>query len=170
MLSEKIVAALNDQVARESAAANSYLVMATWSDSAKLVECAKFFYAQAEEEREHMLKIFKYINANGGKAAIGKHDAPRANFQSIKEVFEVALHHEQEVTAAINAMVELCEQHKAYATYKFLQWYVGEQQEEERLFTHILDQINLIGADGRGLYLIDRMVKKVRDDEAAAEA
>lgn len=168
MLADKIIAALNDQISRESAASNNYLVMATWCDDAKLVECAKFFYAQAEEERVHMLKILKYVNANGGKATIGKQEAPRANFQSIKEVFDVALQQEQEVTTAINRLAELCEQHKAYATYKFLQWYVEEQQEEERLFTHILDQIKLIGADGRGLYLIDRMVKKVREDDAGA--
>ncbi len=164
MLSAQIVAELNDQLAREATASNNYLAMASWCEGAQLVGCAGFFYAQAEEEREHMLKIFKYINANGGKAVLAQQEVPRADFPDIKEVFSTALKQEQAVTKAIYQLVGVCEQQKAYATYKFLQWYVEEQQEEERLFTFILDQINLIGVDGRGLYFIDCMVKKARED------
>ena len=41
--------------------------------------------------------------------------------------------------------------------YHFLQWYVAEQHEEEKLFRLILDKIDLLGPDdSRGLYWIDR--------------
>ena len=34
--------------------------------------------------------------------------------------------------------------------------YVAEQHEEEKLFSGILDKLNLLGEDGKGLFLIDK--------------
>lgn len=45
---------------------------------------------------------------------------------------------------------------KDYSTFNFLQWYVAEQHEEEKLFNSIIDKFNLVGEDGRSLYFIDR--------------
>ena len=45
---------------------------------------------------------------------------------------------------------------KDYSAFNFLQWYVAEQHEEEKLFSGILDKLNLLGEDGKGLFLIDK--------------
>ena len=46
---------------------------------------------------------------------------------------------------------------KDHSSYNFLQWYVAEQHEEEKLFRGVLEKINLLGPDdSRGLYWIDR--------------
>ena len=45
---------------------------------------------------------------------------------------------------------------KDYSAFNFLQWYVAEQHEEEKLFNSIIDKFNLLGEDGRSLYFIDR--------------
>jgi ferritin len=45
---------------------------------------------------------------------------------------------------------------KDYATHNFLQWYVNEQIEEERLARECNDKLELIGDDKSGLYLFDR--------------
>lgn len=45
---------------------------------------------------------------------------------------------------------------KDYATHNFLQWYVNEQLEEERLARECNDKLELIGDDKSGLYLFDR--------------
>jgi len=41
-----------------------------------------------------------------------------------------------------------------------LQWFIDEQVEEEGLFRGILDKIELIGEEGRGLFLIDEFLKE----------
>ncbi len=43
-----------------------------------------------------------------------------------------------------------------YSTFNFLQWYVAEQHEEEKLFKSIVDRLSLVGEDGKGLYFIDK--------------
>lgn len=45
-----------------------------------------------------------------------------------------------------------------YPTFNFLQWYVAEQHEEEKLFKSILDKLALAGDTGEGLYLIDKEI------------
>jgi ferritin len=46
--------------------------------------------------------------------------------------------------------------HPDYSTFNFLQWYVAEQHEEEKLFKSIVDRLSLVGEDGKGLYFIDK--------------
>jgi ferritin len=160
MVAEKLVAALNRQIGLEADSSNAYLAMACWCEGAKLPGCAAFFYAQAEEERGHLLKIVRYLNENGASTTLPAQTAPKSDYASIEEAFQVSLKQEQNVTAAIHAMVEMAHAEKAWPTLHFLQWYVEEQQEEERTFQHLLDRIALIGLEGRGLYLIDKAVSK----------
>jgi len=66
------------------------------------------------------------------------------------------LQHEIEVSEQINQIVDLTLKEKDYTTHNFLQWYVAEQIEEERLARTILDKLKLIGDDKGGMYLFDR--------------
>lgn len=61
------------------------------------------------------------------------------------------LKHEIFVYQTINELVHISLQEKDYATHNFLQWYVSEQIEEEATARTILDKINMIGDDNRGL-------------------
>jgi len=162
MLTKKIAAALNDQMVKEAFASNSYLSMASWCDDQGLRGCAEFFYAQSNEEREHMLKIVKYINESEGHAHIPSIKEPLCKYKSIKEVFELSLEQEKDVSKSINKLVELALGDKDYATNNFLQWFVAEQHEEEQLFRSILDIIRLAGSEGKNLLIIDNEVAKIR--------
>jgi ferritin len=57
-----------------------------------------------------------------------------------------------------------------HATTVFLQWYVGEQREEEALVREILDKIRLIGDGSQSLYYIDKELERINKARAAAEA
>ncbi|MGL4748162.1 MAG: ferritin-like domain-containing protein, partial [Shewanella sp.] len=48
-----------------------------------------------------------------------------------------------------------------YSTFNFLQWYVAEQHEEEKLFKSIVDKIRLVGEDGKALFFIDKDLAKL---------
>ena len=38
---------------------------------------------------------------------------------------------------------------------------MAEQHEEEMVFKNILDKVDLIGTDGKGIYLIDKAIAKL---------
>ena len=162
MLPKKVGDSLNKQIANEAYASSSYLSMASWCDKEGLRGCAGFFYQQSDEEREHMLKLVKYVNEVGGHAVVTEIKAPPSEYKSVKHVFEIALDQESEVTNQINKLVDLSFSAKDFASFNFLQWYVQEQVEEENLFRTILNIIKIAGDDEKALLFIDNEIANVR--------
>lgn len=162
MLSEKMQTALNEQIKIEAESSQIYLAMASWSELQGLEGVSEFMYAQSDEERMHMLKLFKYINERGGHAIVSELSAPNIEFGSIKEMFETLFAHELFVSKSINELVHISLEEKDYATHNFLQWYVAEQIEEEAQARTILDKIKMIGDDKGGLYLFDNDIKQLQ--------
>lgn len=169
MLNKTIETALNKQIRIEAESSQIYLAMAVWAEVKGLEGVANFMYAQSDEEREHMLKLVKFINERGGQAFISELNAPNVTFTSFKEMFEKLFEHEQFVSQSINELVHITLQEKDYTTHNFLQWYVAEQIEEEAVARTILDKINLIGDDKGGLYLFDRDIKQLTVISSAGE-
>ena len=161
MLSERMQSVLNKQIRIEAESSQIYLAMASWAENQGLEGVSEFMYAQSDEERMHMLKLFKYINECGGHAKVTDLSAPDVEFGSIKEMFETLFDHEIYVSKTINELVHISLEEKDYATHNFLQWYVAEQIEEEAQAKTILDKINLIGDDKGGLYLFDNDIKQL---------
>ena len=61
MLSKEIESALNTQVRIEAESSQVYLAMAIWAEVKGLEGISNFMYDQSDEEREHMLKLVKFI-------------------------------------------------------------------------------------------------------------
>lgn len=157
MLSQRMQEALNRQVVMEAQSSQAYLAMGSWADiQPGLKGVTKFFFKHSDEERFHMLKLIHYINERGGFAVIPALDQPILTFVSLKKAFEELFAHEVKVSEGINELVDIALQEKDYATHNFLQWYVNEQIEEERLARECNDKLELIGDDKSGLYLFDR--------------
>ena len=161
MLSKKIEAVLNKQVTIEAESSQVYLAMASWAENLGFEGVSQFMYAHSDEEREHMLKLIKFINERGGHAKVSELSAPPTEFGSFKDMFQTLFDHEVMVSKSINDLVDVSLQEKDYATHNFLQWYVSEQIEEEALARNILDKINLIGDDKSGFYLFDNDIKQL---------
>jgi ferritin len=158
MLSEKLALVLNAQIAVECRASYAYLAMASWCEAKGLEGCARFLYLQSDEERAHMLKLYKYINDSGSHALTPVPEPVENHFKSVIDVFEQFLKAEVMVSNAVNELVYTATTEKDYTTLNFLQWYVSEQHEEETLARSIMDKINLIGLESSGLYLIDKEI------------
>lgn len=169
MLSKSIEDALNKQIRIEAESSQVYLAMAVWAETKGLEGISNFMYEHSDEEREHMLKLIKFVNERGGRAHISELAAPSVEFSSFKLMFENLLKHEIFVSQSINELVHISLQEKDYATHNFLQWYVSEQIEEEATARTILDKINMIGDDKGGLYLFDRDIQQLNINSAAAE-
>lgn len=163
MLSKEIQIKLNNQLNRECESSQQYMSMASWAEYKGFEGICEFLYTHSDEERLHMLKLVRYINERGGHAVINSLPLPKKQYASLKELFEKLFEHEKNVSNEINILVDLTLKLKDYSTHNFLQWYVSEQIEEERLAKLILDKLKLIGEDKGGLYLFDRDIKKFHD-------
>ncbi len=152
---------LNKQVEMEGKSSAYYLSMASWAEMQGFTNSSRFLYDHAEEERGHMLKLFRYINEAGGHAVQPEITNIRHNFNSLREVFELILEHEIEVTKSINLIVDHCFNVKDFATFSFMQWYVTEQREEETLARRALEIFEIIGEEGVGLWTIDQELGKL---------
>ena len=69
------------------------------------------------------------------------------------------------ITSKINELVGRTFEEKDYSAFNFLQWYVAEQHEEEKLFSGILDKLNLLGEDGKGLFLVDKDFRRINNKQ-----
>src|SRR5690606_37599473 len=137
MLSKKLEEQLNKQVKMEAKASFLYLSMASWCEQKRLNGAANFYYPHAEEERQHMLKIFKFINEMGGHAIAPEIKEVDTDFKDIKNIVERSLESEKVVTNSVHKLTELAREEKDYGTYNFMQFYVDEQREEEVLFNNV---------------------------------
>ncbi len=141
----------------EAESSMAYLAMASWAEQQPGLDgVTGFFYQQSDEERMHMLKLIKFVNERGGHAQIPAIAQPVTEFKSVKDVFAHFLQHECKVSESINDLVETSLKARDFATHNFLQWYVNEQMEEERVARQLNDKLELIGDDKSGLYLFDR--------------
>ena len=156
MLSANVIKLLNDQMNLEFYSSNLYLQMSAWCEQNGFEGAAKFLSAHAAEEMQHMRKLFTYLNETGALAVITAIEAPAYEYESLKEILELTYEHEKLITSKINELVGKTFEEKDYSAFNFLQWYVAEQHEEEKLFSGILDKLNLLGEDGKGLFLIDK--------------
>jgi len=160
-LSEEIEALLNEQIKREAFSSSLYLSMASWCDRKGFLNSADFFYRQAEEEREHMLKIFKYVADIGGVAISPDISNIQQDFESFRTVFEDTLEHEIKITQAINRIVEQCYKVKDFTTVKFMEWFLQEQFEEEYIARRAVELFDVIGVEGVGLFMIDKQIPRI---------
>jgi ferritin len=166
MLTQTMANALNNQVLMEAQSSQAYLAMASWAEiQPGLKGVTQFFYRHSDEERMHMLKLIHYINERGGFGIIPALEKPTLTYPSLKHAFEALLKHELAVSESINDLVEIALKEKDYATHNFLQWYVMEQMEEERLARECNEKLEMIGDDKSGLYLFDRDIMSLNAGE-----
>jgi ferritin len=169
MISKKLEKAINDQIRIEEESSRIYMAMASWCEVKGLPGAARFLYLHSDEEREHQLKFVHFLNDRGGYAVLQAVDQPAAEFNSIEELFDKVLKHEQFVTKKINEMVDICLKEKDHTTNNFLQWFVEEQIEEESLVQDVVDKIRLVGESKVGNFHIDMYLSQLADAEETME-
>jgi ferritin len=160
MISKRMQEALNAQIGKEIYSAYVYLQMSARSAEEGLPGLSSWFRRQFEEELQHGLKIMDHLADRDAAVRLKEIRPPPTEFKAPLEVFEKVLHHEQEVSRSIHALVGLAAEEKDVATEEFLQWFVREQVEEEASVQKIIDRLELIGDSGSGMYLLDAELGK----------
>ena len=168
MLTQKVEEILNVQIQKEDYSSQLYLAMASWAENKGFSGVADWLYAQAEEERMHMMRLIRYINERDGKAKIIAVKEPPADFGSVREMFDKVLEHERFISASINEIVQVCMDENDHTTNNWVQWFVNEQIEEEASVRALIDKLKLVGE--HNMYMFDRDIMGTRGGgEAAAE-
>lgn len=130
LISGTLNAQLNAQIGHELGNSNQYIAIAAYFDGEDLFGLAKIFYKQAEEEREHAMKIVKFVLEAGGKVAVPEVPAPRNEFSSAEDAAQLAYDSEVRTTKQIYDLVDAAKAENNHIMVNFLQWFVSEQLEE----------------------------------------
>jgi ferritin len=155
MISNKLEDAINYQINRELFSEYYYLSMASYFNSVGLSGFENFFLVQVEEERFHAMKMYRFLNEKGGQVKLAAIEAPKTEFKSAQEVFELAYEHEKLVSKLINDLMDLAIEENDHAARNHLNWFVEEQVEEEDTMETILNKLKLIKGEGHGLLMLD---------------
>ncbi len=165
-LSKKVEAILNSQATKEAEAAQIYLSYGCWADAQGFGGVANFFMRHAGEERNHMMKVIRYILDRGGEVKVTAIKAPPKNPKNLQECFEKTFQHEVDNSNAIYEIVNLAHAEKDWATYNFAQWFVKEQIEEEKVVMELLDKLKIAGgpkASDESLFNLDKYLANAPD-------
>jgi len=144
-ISETMNGMLNRQITNELKASHDYLAVATNFVDMGLTVFAGRFFAQSVEERNHALKIIKYVQDTGGKVSLGSIPEPETAYRSASEALAAAVQAEQNVSQQVNELVALAEKENDYSTHSFLQWFVSEQVEEVASMLELQQWIKIAG-------------------------
>ncbi len=152
MAADAFVSLLNEQIANEYAAHQQYVACAVYYDSETLPQLARFFYAQALEERDHAMMMVQYLIDADAPVVIPGVAAPQADFADIVAPVALALDQERRVTEQINALAGRARAEGDYTSEQFMQWFIKEQVEEVATMSDLL-----------------RVVERSRDDVMEVE-
>ncbi len=156
MLKNEMIEQLNEQMNLELYSSLLYQQMSAWCSYNSFEGAAAFLRRHAQEEMTHMQRLFDYLTDTGSLPHINTVPTPFAEYASLDELFRATYEHEQLISRQINALAHFAMTNQDYPTFNFLQWYVAEQHEEEKLFKSVLDKLSLAGKSGEGLYFIDK--------------
>jgi ferritin len=151
-----IQAAMNAQINHELGASYRYLAMSAWCTEHHLPGCASWLRNQANEEVEHAMKFFDFIQTRGGSVELATVAAPPDEFSDVRAVFTASLAHERHISALIHEIYALAGREGDFASQQFLQWFLSEQVEEEDNVGAVVERLALAGDSGPALLLIDQ--------------
>lgn len=156
MFTEKIKSLLNAQIQKEFYSAYLYLHFSNFFTEKGLNGFANWYKVQAQEERDHALLFFQYMQNNDIEVTLEAIDKPDAVLKENMDPLKAGLKHEQYVTQLIHTIYEAAYEAKDFRTMQFLDWFVKEQGEEETNALDLIKKMELFGSDSKGLYMLDQ--------------
>ena len=146
-MTEKLRLMMEDQINKELWSAYIYYAIAEYYRSKGLNGFHDYFEAQAKEEMEHAEKFCDYMQ-------------DRLKFEGLREPLVFQLEHEKLVTSLIEKLFKQADDDEDFLSKKFLSWFLEEQLEEEARSKGLIDDFDLFGQDGGGLYKLNKKMGK----------
>ncbi len=148
--------AFNTQIRHELDSGYLYLSMSAHFEAANLPGLARWMRLQAQEELAHAMRLYDHVVERGGRVVLQGIEKPQSEFGTPLSIFEAALAHEKKITGLIEKLFETAVTKKDYAAQLALQWFIGEQVEEEQNASAIVEQLRLVGDNPAALLMMDR--------------
>lgn len=155
MLNTKVSELLNQQINKELYSAYLYLDFSNYFSEKGLDGFANWYMIQAQEERDHAMLFYKYLQNNNEKVTLEAIAKPDKALDSDMTVLKSGLEHEEYVTSLINDIYAAAYDVKDFRTMQFLDWFVKEQGEEETNANDLISKMELFGSDPKGLYMLN---------------
>ena len=156
MLNAKVHELLNQQINKEFYSAYLYLSFSNYFKAKNLDGFANWYLIQAQEERDHAMLFYTYIQNQNADVTLTAIDTPKADFASNMDVLKAGLEHEIYVTSLINDIYAAAYEVKDFRTMQFLDWFVKEQGEEETNANDLISKMELFGSDPKSLYMLNQ--------------
>ena len=156
MLNKKVTDLLNDQINKEFYSAYLYLDMNNYFEKRGLSGFANWYKIQAQEERDHAMLFYQYLQNNDCPITLQAIDKPNKEFKSDMDVLKAGLEHEEYVTSLINNIYAEAYKAKDFRTMQFLDWFIKEQGEEETNARDMITKMELFGNDPKSLYMLNQ--------------
>ena len=156
MLNAKVRDLLNQQINKEFYSAYLYLDFSNYFKSKGLDGFANWYMVQAQEERDHAMLFYTYLQNENATVTLEAIDKPDKTFTAHMDVLKAGLAHEEYVTSLINDIYAAAYEVRDFRTMQFLDWFVKEQGEEETNANDMITKMELFGSDPRGLYLLNQ--------------
>ena len=154
-MDKKVAELINDQINKEFYSAYLYLDFANYYGSVGLDGFENWYKIQAQEERDHAMLFFQYLENNGEKITLEAIAKPDKVFESHMDPLKAGLEYEKYVTSLINNIYEAAHEVKDFRTMQLLDWFVKEQGEEEKNASDMITKMELFGSDAKGLYMLN---------------
>ena len=150
---------LNEQINHEFYSAYLYLDFANYYASVGLDGFENWYRVQAQEERDHAMLFYQYLQNNSEKVSFEAIAKPEWTVGDNMTPLKKALEHEKYVTALINKIYSAAYEVKDFRTMQLLDWFVKEQGEEEKNATDMITKMELFGCAAKGLYMLNNELK-----------
>ena len=155
-MTEKVHELLNQQINKELYSAYLYLDFSNYFKEKGLDGFANWYMIQAQEERDHAMLFYTYLQNENEKVTLLGIDKPDKVINEPMDVLLAGLEHEKYVTGLINDIYAAAYEVKDFRTMQFLDWFVKEQGEEETNANDLITKMELFGGDPRSLYLLNQ--------------
>ena len=155
-MNAKVHELLNQQINKEFYSAYLYLDFSNYFEDAGLDGFANWYKIQAQEERDHAMLFYQYLQNENQKVTLEAIDKPDKVFTCHMDVLQAGLEHEKYVTSLIHNIYAEAYEAKDFRTMQFLDWFIKEQMEEEDNATTLISKYEMFGTDAKGLYMLDQ--------------
>ena len=156
MMNAKVHELLNQQINKEFYSAYLYLDFSNYFEAAGLDGFANWYKIQAQEERDHAMLFYQYLQNENQTVTLEAIPGPDKVFTCHMDVLKAGLEHEEYVTSLIHDIYAAAYDVKDFRTMQFLDWFVKEQGEEETNANDMITKMELFGSDPKSLYMLNQ--------------
>jgi ferritin len=156
MINKKMYDAINDQIKNELESAYIYLSMAAYFHQQNLDGMAHWMRCQIHEETIHAMKFFDHLTTRGAAVVLKDLKQLKMTWKSPLEAWKDAYAHEQFITAKIHSLIKIARKENDYTAEPLLAWFANEQIEEESNTDKVCRQLEMVGENKQGLFMLDR--------------